>query len=67
MPILPESRVDRGDVVRLIGPLTEVERAAKDLGYPDRRTSATDMVFVGLGIFLGGLSACFRLSSGMSR
>ena len=55
MPILPESRVDRGDVVRLIGPLTEVERAAKDLGYPDRRTSATDMVFVGLGIFLGGL------------
>ncbi len=55
MPILPESRIDRGDVLRLIGPLPEVERAAKELGYPDRRTSATDMVFVGLGIFLGGL------------
>ena len=51
MPILPESRVDRGDVVRLIGPLPEVERAAKELGYPDRRTSATDMVFVGTGHF----------------
>ncbi|MGO4706133.1 aspartate-alanine antiporter [Microvirga sp. 2MCAF38] len=55
MPIGLEARIDRGDVMRLIGPLPEVERAAKELGYPDRQTSATDMVFVGSGIFLGGL------------
>ena len=55
MPIKPESQVNRGDVLSLIGPLPAVERAAEILGYPDRRTSATDMVFVGLGIFLGGL------------
>ncbi|QEL23386.1 aspartate-alanine antiporter [Bosea sp. F3-2] len=55
MPIKPESQVNRGDVLSLIGPLSAVERAAEKLGYPDRRTSATDMVFVGLGIFLGGL------------
>ena len=42
-------------MLSLIGPLPAVERAAEILGYPDRRTSATDMVFVGLGIFLGGL------------
>jgi putative transport protein len=46
--------IDRGDVVRLIGTEPEVERAAKDLGYADRATTATDMVFVGTGIVLGG-------------
>lgn len=55
MPITAESRINRGDVLSLVGPLSQVERAAENLGYPDRRTSATDMVFVGLGIFLGGL------------
>jgi putative transport protein len=55
VPISPETRIDRGDILRIIGPLPEVDRASKALGYADRRTSATDMVFVGTGIFLGGL------------
>jgi putative transport protein len=55
LPVSPATRVDRGDVLRIIGPLPEVDRASKALGYADRKTSATDMVFVGTGIFLGGL------------
>ena len=55
LPIAPSTQLDRGDVMRLIGTVVEVERAAKQLGYPDRNTSATDMIFVGVGIFLGGL------------
>lgn len=55
LPIALDTRIDRGDVMQLIGTLPEVERAANALGYPDRRTAATDMVFVGTGIFLGGL------------
>jgi putative transport protein len=55
VPISPGTRIDRGDVLRIIGTLPEVERAASALGYADRKTSATDMVFVGTGIFLGGL------------
>jgi putative transport protein len=55
VPISPETRIDRGDVMRLVGVVSEVERAAEALGYADRHTSATDMVFVGTGIFLGGL------------
>src|SRR5262249_31543872 len=39
----------------LVGAKRDVERAAADLGYADRATIATDMVFVGIGIFLGGL------------
>jgi putative transport protein len=55
MPIAAETRIDRGDVMSLIGTKPEVERTAKELGYPDRPTNATDMIFVGTGIVLGGL------------
>jgi putative transport protein len=54
MPIVPATRVDRGDVATLIGPKPAVEQAVTALGYPDRPTPATDMVFVGTGIVLGG-------------
>ena len=54
MPVAPETRVDRGDVVTLVGSKPEVERAIRQLGYPDRPTHATDMIFVGTGIVLGG-------------
>jgi putative transport protein len=54
MPVAPETRLDRGDVVTLIGPKPAVEQAVKTLGYPDRPTPATDMIFVGTGIVLGG-------------
>ena len=55
MPFLPETRVERGDLVTLIGSEKDVERAARSLGYPDRKTVMTDMIFVGTGIFLGGM------------
>jgi len=55
MPFTTETRLDRGDVLTLVGAQPDVERAAKDLGYADRPTVTTDMIFVGLGIFLGGL------------
>jgi putative transport protein len=54
MPIAPETSLDRGDVATLIGPKPAVERAVKEVGYPDRPTAATDMIFVGTGIVLGG-------------
>src|SRR5204862_6501741 len=47
--------LERGDILTLVGAETDVERAAKQLGYADRPTVMTDMIFVGLGIFLGGL------------
>jgi putative transport protein len=55
MPFLPETQVERGDLVTLIGSEKDVERAARSLGYPDRKTVMTDMIFVGAGIFLGGM------------
>ena len=55
IPLSAGTRIDRGDVLRLIGTKPEVERAVEEIGYPDRPTTATDMIFVGTGIVLGGL------------
>jgi putative transport protein len=64
MPFTAETRLDRGDVLTLIGARPDVERAAKAVGYADRPTAATDMVFVGLGIFLGGLVGLLSITVG---
>ena len=64
MPISPDARIDRGDVASLVGPKPEVERAARDIGYADRPTDATDMIFVGTGIVLGGLVGLLSVTVG---
>jgi putative transport protein len=62
MPLAPETRLDRGDVVTLIGPKPAVEQAIDALGYPDRPSHATDMIFVGTGIVLGGFVGLLSLT-----
>jgi putative transport protein len=54
MPFSAATRVERGDVMTLVGAARDVGRAAKELGYADRQTVMTDMIFVGFGIVLGG-------------
>jgi len=51
-------------VLSLVGAKREVERAAKKVGYADRPTVATDMIFVGLGIFIGGLVGLLSVTIG---
>ena len=55
MPITRTTQVERGDVLSLVGAKGDVDRAVAVLGYADWPTSATDMIFVGTGIFVGGL------------
>jgi putative transport protein len=62
MPFSPATQVERGDVMTLVGATRDVERAAKDLGYADRQTVMTDMIFVGLGIVLGGFVGLLTLT-----
>jgi putative transport protein len=47
--------LEGGDLLQIAGRQTDTERAARLIGYADRPSAATDMVFVGTGIFLGGL------------
>ena len=55
MPVSPTTQVERGDLLSLLGAKGDVDRAVGVLGYADWPTTATDMIFVGLGIFFGGL------------
>jgi putative transport protein len=55
MPFEPGTAVTRGDLLQLTGHELDVARAGAALGYVERPTPATDIVFLGIGIVLGGL------------
>ena len=64
MPVTLGTRIDRGDVLSIAGARVDVERVAKHVGYADRPTDMTDMVFVGFGILLGGLIGALSIKVG---
>lgn len=55
MPLLLDTEVAHGDLVRIQGPRSLVEAVIPRIGYPERSTPQTDMVTVGLGIAAGAL------------
>jgi len=64
IPFAPGTLINRGDLLRLAGAERDVERAGRAIGYVERQSSATDVVFVGLGILLGGLFGALTLQIG---
>ena len=55
VPFAASTPLYRGDLLQIVGATDDVERVGRALGYIERPSHATDMVFVGLGILLGGL------------
>ena len=64
MPLAADLKVDRGDVLQFIGSSRDVERVASELGYADRATDKTDMVFMGLGIVVGAIIGAIVIKLG---
>ena len=64
IPVLPETKLNRGDILRISGTLANTDRAIAALGYADRPTDVTDMVWVGLGILVGGLIGAIEFQLG---
>jgi len=64
MPWTPGTTVDRGDVLQIVGAKRDLERAVKGLGYVDRPTEKTDVVFMGLGIAIGAVIGAASLAIG---
>ena len=64
IPFAPDTVLNRGDILRLAGAKSDVERAGKALGYVERPSSETDVVFVGVGILLGGLFGLLTVTIG---
>jgi len=55
IPILPNTEINRGDLLTVVGRTQDVAAATKLLGVADRPTDVTDMAFVGAAIVVGGL------------
>lgn len=55
IPILPNTQLQRGDVVTLVGRTQDIAAATKMLGHPDRATDVADVAFIGAAITIGAL------------
>ena len=55
IPILPNTQLQRGDIVTLVGRTQDIAAATKMLGYPDRATDVADVAFIGAAIAIGAL------------
>jgi putative transport protein len=55
IPILPNTTVQRGDILTLVGRTQDTTAATKLLGVADRRTDVADVAFIGAGIVVGAL------------
>lgn len=64
LPVFAKTQLMRGDMVTITGLKREVDPAAKMIGYADRPSTATDMVFVGLGICIGALIGAITIHMG---
>ncbi len=64
LPVYRATELQAGDVLKLVGLPNEVTTAANNLGYMDRPTNKTDLVFVGLGILLGGIIGALTIKAG---
>ena len=55
IPILPNTKIHRGDILTLVGRTQDTAAATKMVGVADRPTDIADVAFIGAGITLGAL------------
>ena len=55
IPILPGTRLYRGDIVTLVGRTPDIAAVTKLLGYPDRATDVADIAFIGAVVAIGAI------------
>jgi putative transport protein len=55
IPILPETTLNRGDIVTLVGRTQDITAATRLLGVADRPTDIADVAFIGAAIAIGAL------------
>jgi putative transport protein len=59
IPILPDTKLNRGDIVTLVGSTQDIARATKAIGVVDRATDVADVAFIGAAIAIGALAGAF--------
>ncbi|MDE7024808.1 MAG: aspartate-alanine antiporter [Paramuribaculum sp.] len=64
IPVFAQTKLQAGDVITIVGLPQEVNTAAPKIGYPDRPTTKSDLILVGLGIFLGCILGVLTIHAG---
>lgn len=64
IPVLSQVQVHPGDVMTIVGLQSEVAEASSALGYADKQSDKSDLILVGLGIFIGGIIGLLTIHFG---
>ena len=64
IPVLDATELMAGDLLDLVGLESQIKQAADKIGYLDRPSNKTDLIFVGLGILLGGIIGALTIKAG---
>ena len=64
MPREAWTRLERGDVLRLVGAPADVERAGEFVGFVERDLAGTDLTFLAAGICAGVLLGLLKINIG---
>ena len=60
----PDLRLQRHDVLTLVGTRTEIEEAARFVGYADRATPQSDIAFMSVAVVIGALLGAVTIHVG---
>jgi putative transport protein len=61
MPFEPGTILHNGDILTITGRQSDMEKTSRQLGFRELATNNTDIIFVSLGIVLGGLIGLLTL------
>ncbi len=64
LPLRKKLMLEKGDVITLVGLPQDVDVAVPEIGFSDRQTPESDLVFIGLGIAIGCLLGAIVIKCG---
>ncbi len=64
MPVLAQFKLQAGDTLTIVGLPQEVTAAAQVLGYANAKSVQSNLILVGLGIFIGGIIGALTIKFG---
>jgi putative transport protein len=64
IPVLPNTQIERGDILTVVGRTQDTDAVTKLLGVADRPTDVADVAFIGAGITIGALVGSLVLKMG---
>ncbi|WP_276481167.1 aspartate-alanine antiporter [Paraflavitalea pollutisoli] len=64
MPVTARTKIEKGDVLELVGTREDLNNAVARLGYKEKSGLETDIVYMGLGIVIGSLVGALTVKVG---